>query len=317
MIGAGDVTEVKSGPAFKKVAHSDLVAVMRRDEVKVQDYAARHGIRKWYTDAQKLIDDDEVNAVYIATPPDTHLQYGIMALRAGKAVYMEKPVTVNVEEAERLYAYLQKEGGRLSVAHYRREQPYFKKIQQIIADGLIGNTRVVTLQLLKKSLTKEMLQDPKIAWRLDPAKSGGGLFHDLAPHQLDIVYRLFGSIEQSDGLALNQGKAYLADDVVTGRILFESKVLFNGLWAFNTNEEMDRCEIIGSKGKLVFSFFTPHTLELVNEDGVQHFHFDPLPHVQQPMIEAVVRYLRGEGTNPCPIEDALAVAAIMENFTNK
>lgn len=317
MIGAGDVTEVKSGPAFKKVPHSDLVAVMRRDAVKVQDYAHRHGIDRWYTKAQQLVNDKEVNAVYIATPPDTHLQYCMMALQAGKAVYVEKPVTLNVKEAQLLKSYVQETGGRLVVAHYRREQPYFKKIAEIITDGLIGKPLVVSLHLLKKSLTKEMLEDPKIAWRLDPAKSGGGLFHDLAPHQIDIIYRLFGSIKKSDGLALNQEKKYLADDVVTGRILFENGMLFNGLWAFNTTGEVDRCEIFGSKGKLTFSFFTSSTLELVNEDGMQHFHFEPLQHVQQPMIEAVVGYLRGERANPCSIEDALEVAAIMQNFTNK
>ena len=317
MIGAGDVTEVKSGPAFKKVPHSDLVAVMRRDAVKVQDYARRHGIRKWYTDAKQLIDDEEVNAVYIATPPDTHLQYCMMALQAGKAVYVEKPVTLNVEEAMRLANYVQKVGGCLSVAHYRREQPYFKKIVQIIDDGLIGEPLVISLQLLKKSLTEEMLQDPKIAWRLDPAKSGGGLFHDLAPHQLDIIYRLFGPIQKSEGLALNLGKRYPADDVVTGGILFENDVLFNGLWAFNVTEEVDRCEIFGSKGKLTLSFFTPHTIELMNGEGVQVFHFEALKHVQQPMIEAVVGYLRGERGNPCSIDDALEVATIMQNFTNK
>jgi predicted dehydrogenase len=72
IIGCGDVTEIKSGPAFNKVANSKLVAVMRRDSAKAADYAKRHHVPKWYDDASKLINDPEVNAIYIATPPLQH-----------------------------------------------------------------------------------------------------------------------------------------------------------------------------------------------------------------------------------------------------
>ena len=118
MIGAGDVTEIKSGPAFKKVEGSDLVAVMRRDSEKVQDYARRHGVARWYTDAAALLADVEVNAVYIATPPDSHAYYCRMALEAGKAVYVEKPMTRNAQEAEELMAAVKQYTGRLTVASY-------------------------------------------------------------------------------------------------------------------------------------------------------------------------------------------------------
>src|SRR5690606_8671962 len=100
MIGAGDVTEVKSGPAFKKVGGTKLVAVMRRNAEKAEDYAKRHGIAKWYTNAQELIDDPDVNAIYIATPPDSHEDYALRALKAGKAVYVEKPMTLSSVQAQ-------------------------------------------------------------------------------------------------------------------------------------------------------------------------------------------------------------------------
>ena len=71
-IGCGEVTEKKSGPAFNEVEGSQVVAVMSRSENKARSYAERHHIRKWYTDAQELIDDPDVNAIYIATPPSSH-----------------------------------------------------------------------------------------------------------------------------------------------------------------------------------------------------------------------------------------------------
>ncbi|NCB07478.1 MAG: Gfo/Idh/MocA family oxidoreductase, partial [Bacteroidia bacterium] len=92
IIGVGNVTEVKSGPAFYKTEHSKLVAVMRRDAEKAADYARRHGVEKWYSNATDLINDPEVDAVYIATPPDSHARYAMEAMRAGKPVYVEKPM---------------------------------------------------------------------------------------------------------------------------------------------------------------------------------------------------------------------------------
>jgi len=317
MIGAGDVTEVKSGPAFKKVAGSDLVAVMRRDEEKVKDYARRHGIAKWYVDAGALIADEEVEAVYIATPPDSHFRYAMMVLEAGKAVYVEKPMTLTAKEAQQLSDEVQLREGKLVVAHYRREQPYFKKIKALLQTEEIGEPRFVLLQLFKRALEMEELTDPKIRWRLDAAQSGGGLFHDLAPHQIDLMVHFFGDIQESVGMAMNQSKQYDVDDVVSGQLLFKNGVIFNGAWAFNTNEELDRCTIYGSAGTLSFSFFNYEPIVLTNKVGIQSFTFEPLQHVQQPMIEAVVAYLRGERENPCEVDDGVAVMRVLDNFIGK
>ncbi len=123
IIGCGDVCEVKSGPAFYKTAYSELIAVMRRDGKKAEDFAKRHHVKKWYTDAERLINDDEVDIVYIATPPNTHKQYAIEAMRAGKPVYVEKPITMNYEEYLELLQVSKETGQRLFPAFYRRGLP--------------------------------------------------------------------------------------------------------------------------------------------------------------------------------------------------
>ncbi|MBR1485068.1 MAG: Gfo/Idh/MocA family oxidoreductase, partial [Prevotella sp.] len=76
-IGCGEVCEKKSGPAFGMVEGSSVVAVMSRSKEKAKDYARRHGVKRWYDDAQELIDDPEVNAVYVATPPSSHATFAI------------------------------------------------------------------------------------------------------------------------------------------------------------------------------------------------------------------------------------------------
>lgn len=313
IIGAGDVTEVKSGPAFQQVEHSQLVAVMRRDAAKAKDYAERHGVPRWYSDAQQLIDDPEVNAIYVATPPDTHAYYAIAILQAGKPVYLEKPMTLNSREAEALVAAQQACGVKLSVAHYRRQQPYFKKVKELI-DGHIGVPRIANLRYHQRPLATDVLQSPGMQWRLNPEQSGGGLFHDLAPHQIDLMHYFFGNIASNSGMARNQAGLYGAADVVSGQIWFENGVLFSGQWAFNVAEKCDVCEVIGSEGKVSFSVFDYLPIELVNGQGVQQFDFEPLPHVQQPMIAAVVSYIRGVGPNPCSVQEGYNVMHVLDDF---
>jgi len=316
MIGAGDVTEVKSGPAFQKIANSELVAIMRRNPEKAEDYAKRHGVAKWYTNAQQLIDDPEVTAIYIATPPDSHEDYALRALKAGKPVYVEKPMTLSSVQAQNMVKAVQDCQGKLTVAHYRREQPYFKKIKTLLEEKAIGMPGMVSLQYWRKPLTQESLAETKTQWRLDPAISGGGLFHDMAPHQLDLMYYFFGEINKAQGFAHNQSKSYPADDVVAGQILFRNEVLFNGSWSFNASEDRDTCEIIGSEGKITFSVFSNEPIELINHQGKQFFSFESLAHVQQPMIAAVVDYLQGKRENPCSASEGLEVMKVMDAFTH-
>ena len=317
IIGCGDVTEVKSGPAFNKVKNSALVAVMRRDAEKAKDYAHRHTVSKWYTDATDLINDPDINAIYIATPPSSHEEYTIASLQAGKPVYVEKPMSVNAFSAAAMANAAKETKQKLVVAHYRRAQPLFQKIKQLLADKAIGDTRFIKLDLYKRSVSKEEMADPGRAWRVDANIAGGGLFHDLAPHQLDLMYYFFGEADKVSGLALNQAGLYNADDIVSGNILFQSGALFSGVWCFSVSkeDEKDSCEIVGDKGKISFSFFEHTPVVLTVNGKTESVSFDPLQHVQQPMIEKVVEYFLDEGPNPCSGEEGVKVMEMIDRFT--
>lgn len=317
IIGCGDVTEVKSGPAFNKVKGSRLVAVMRRNAELAKDYAARHGVPKWYSNADDLIHDDEVNAVYVATPPSSHLPYALAAIAAGKNVYIEKPVTLNYKEALEIVAAAKAGNVKVSVAHYRRAQPLFKKVRELINSKTIGEIRLANLVYYCPPLKKEELVNEKNAWRVNPEISGGGLFHDMAPHQVDLAYYFFGAVEKVRAIAARQGTMYQADDIVTGSILFKNKVVFNGCWCFNAarSASADDFEIIGAEGKISFKVFGGNTVKLVTAEKEEIFTFDTLKHVQQPMISEVVRYFLGEAPNPNNAEDAAEVMKILDAFT--
>ena len=315
IIGCGDVTELKSGPAFNKVKNSTLVAVMRRDGMKAKDYAQRHNVPKWYTDANQLINNPDINAIYVATPPSSHEEYTIAAIIAGKPVYVEKPMSVSYLSAKNMMLAAKENDIKLVVAHYRRAQPLFKKIKELVDEEVIGKTRTVNLQYYKKPLSKQELADPKVAWRLNPEISGGGLFNDLAPHQLDLMIYFFGEIKTSSIMQSSQ----VNYDNVSGNILFKNDVEFNGSWRFNANQndEKDTCEILGSKGKISFAVFEHREISVIINGKKEIFSFDKLAHVQQPMIEKVVGFFLDKGPNPCSAENGVEVMQLIEKFTGR
>ncbi|WP_343522151.1 Gfo/Idh/MocA family oxidoreductase [Pedobacter sp.] len=317
IIGCGDVTEVKSGPAFNKVNHSKLVAVMRRDSAKAADYARRHQVPKWYDNAPKLINDPEVNAIYIATPPLQHEAYAIEALKAGKPVYVEKPMTLDAEAAQRMANVANKLNMKLCVAHYRRAQPMFLKVKELLAAHVIGDIRLVRLKMLQ-SPNPALIAKTADNWRINPAISGGGLFHDLAPHQLDLMTYYFGAVKSAMGIATRQQENTGVDDLVSGNILFKNGVVFSGTWCFSVTpqDQADSCVVYGSKGHISFPMFG-HKIKVTTDQSTEEYTFEPLQHVQQPMIEKVVDYFMDKGPNPCSGEDAWITMKLMDDFTRK
>lgn len=311
IIGCGDVTEVKSGPAFNKVPHSKLVAVMRRDQNKAKDYAQRHGVGKWYGNAQDLINDPDVNAIYIATPPLNHEEYAIEAMQAGKPVYVEKPMALNSQSAERIEKAAKETGVKTTIAHYRRQQPLFLKIKELLQQKAIGEVRYVDLKMLQPHHS-EIITKTETNWRVDPSVSGGGLFYDLAPHQLDLMMYFFGRAKMISGISVNSSGFYNADDITCGQILFDGNVVFNGSWCFTVAERKDLCEIIGNDGKISFPIFDHKQIILETKGTKTTIEFDRMPHVQQPMIQKVVEYFLGKAENPCSASEGVEVMRMMD-----
>lgn len=313
IIGCGNVTEVKSGPGFRKAANSALVAVMRRDAALAQDYARRHGVPKWYDDARALVDDPEVDAVYVATPPSTHRQYALLAAQAGKPVYVEKPMALNYDECRDMIAASRAAETPLFVAYYRRAQERFLKVKSLVDAGAVGDVRFVSVTLYQPVQPEEL--DPEgLPWRVLPEIAGGGHFVDLASHQLDLLDFILGPIRLARGFAANQGGHYPAEDLVTASFRFESGAHGVGAWCFSAYDEADLIEIIGSRGKIAFSTFDAGPVRLTNREGTREFAIPYPQHVQQPLIQTIVDELLGTGRCPSTGETAARTSCIMDQI---
>lgn len=311
MIGCGDVTEVKSGPGFQKAAGSRLVAVMRRNGALAEAYARRHGVPRWYDRAEALIADPEVDAIYIATPPDLHRLYTLLAARAGKPVYVEKPMALTFAECQEMLEACRAAGQPLLVAYYRRALPRYLKVAELVQGGAIGEPRAVTVALYKPHQSPPAGQTD---WRVDPAVAGGGRFVDMACHTLDFLDHVLGPIRTATGLARNQAGLYAAEDIVAGAFEFASGVEGCGLWWFTGPLDLDRTEILGTRGRVAFSSFDESPVLLQVGAETRAFSIPNPPHVQQPLIQTVVDQLNGAGVCPSTGETAARTSWVMDQI---
>ena len=315
-IGCGEVTEKKSGPAFQQIEGSQIVAVMSRNKEKAQSYAERHNIPRFYTDAQSLVADPEVNAVYIATPPSSHATYAIMALRAGKPAYIEKPMAACYEDCLRINRIARLMDIPCFVAYYRRHLPYFQKVRELVNNGCVG--RVLTVQIRFSVPPRELdYNSTDLPWRLQPDIAGrGGYFYDLAPHQIDLLQQMFGTIIEAEGYGANMAGLYKVEDTINACFRFDSGITGSASWCFVAHESArtDRIAIVGQNGTLTFSVFDYKPITLDNGDGHQEFVVPNPPHVQQQLIQLVVDHLRGNATCDCDNLAATSVNWVMDKI---
>ncbi|HET9914497.1 MAG TPA: Gfo/Idh/MocA family oxidoreductase [Anaerolineales bacterium] len=316
IVGCGDVTEVKSGPALQKATHSSLVAVMRRNGELARDYAKRHGVSRWYDNAEALINDPEVDAVYIATPPVAHKTYTLLSAQAGKPVYVEKPMALNFEECQAMIQACRDAAVPLFVAYYRRALPRFLKVKELIDTQSIGKVRFVNVTL-HRPLAAEELNAATLPWRVIPEVAGGGHFVDLASHMLDLLDYILGPIHSVRGFGTNQAHLYPAEDIVTGTFMFESGVHGVGTWCFTSFDRQDVIEIVGSKGKLTFATFDNQPIILTTRTGRHEFSYEAPPHIQQPLIQTVVDALNGVGVCPSTGASAARTSWVMDQMLGR
>ncbi len=313
IVGCGDVTEKKSGPGFQKASGSELVAVMRRNGALARDYASRHGVARWYDDAEQLIADPEVDAVYIATPPAAHLEIIQLVARAGKPIYVEKPMATGYEASRKTVQICEEAGIPLHVAYYRRGLEKYRTVATMLKEGAIGQVRHVHISLHAAVVGPDA--NGQLPWRVRPELSGGGLIMDVGSHGLDLLDFYFGPIGQVHGIASNQGGLYQVEDMVTGTWLHETGVHGSGSWCFAADREEDYILIYGSTGRMTLSVLDVAGPVVVQTGaGEKRSFFDPPEHVQQPLIQMVTNDLLGIGTSPSTGASALRTDRVLEQL---
>ena len=325
IIGCGDVTEVKSGPGFQKAEGSQLVAVMRRRGALAADYARRHGVRAWYDDADALIADPAVDAVYIATPPGEHERLALKVCAARKPAYVEKPMARNHAECRRMIDAFATAQVPLFVAYYRRALPRFRKARDLVASGQLGRITGVTYRLAgpyHRDVEARIKEGAPLPWRLEALHSGGGLMLDLGCHTLDILDFIVGPLERVRGHAANVATSHAVEDAVAMSFHTASGVPGTAQWNFASAERADDIIIAGDRAELRLSTFGNDPVELRHGAGagtgddtgrVETFALPNPPHIQQPMIQSIVDELRGKGHCESTAKSGARTSAVIDD----
>jgi 1,5-anhydro-D-fructose reductase (1,5-anhydro-D-mannitol-forming) len=309
IVGCGNVTEVKSGPALQRAHGSSLVAVMRRNGALAADYARRHSVPTWYDDADALIRDPQVDAVYIATPPGEHERLALGVCAAGKAAYVEKPMARNHAECQRMVQAFGAAGLPLFVAYYRRGLDRFIKARELVTTGALGTLTGVSYRY---AAPHHVNLPATLPWRLDAAQAGGGLFLDLGCHTLDVLDFVLGPLEQVQGDAANRATPHAVEDSVALTFRTGSGVLGVAHWNFASTVRVDEIVFSGDTGELRLSTFGNEPLELHRGADVQRFELPNPAHIQEPLIQSIVDQLKGTGSCESTSVSAARTSALMD-----
>jgi len=306
--GCGDVTEIKSGPALQKADGSALVAVMRRDRARAEDYARRHGVPRAYDRIEDLIHDPEVDAVYVATPPSSHLAIARQVADAGKPCLVEKPMALNHPECLAMAAAFRARGLPLYVAYYRRALPRFLAVRARLADGAIGAVTSVHVAVTDTLADEETRRN----WRFDPSVAGAGLLFDLGSHCFDLLDFLCGPIADVRGVAVNTAGAYAAEDVTAVAFAFANGPAGTAIFNFNAPAKTDAIVFTGTRGTLRTPVFADTDVIVDNGDGREVLPFRNPPHVHQPLVQTIVDELAGRGRCDSTGESAARTAWVLD-----
>jgi 1,5-anhydro-D-fructose reductase (1,5-anhydro-D-mannitol-forming) len=312
IIGCGDVTEVKSGPALAKAPHSELVAVMRRDARRAADYARRHRVARWHDDAEAILGAPDIDAVYVATPPASHRDYVLRCAAARKAVLVEKPMALTRRDCDEMIAACAAAGVPLWVAYYRRALPRFVAVRDLVAGGAIGAVRMVICRQLQPLRAPAEQNPGSPPWRIDAALSGGGLFVDMASHTLDFLDYAFGPIAEVRALAGNLAGDYAPEDTIAASWRFASGVCGSGAWCYAADRDDEMNEIVGATGRIRFSTTKPVPIEIRRGEAVETVSIDDPPHVHQPLVETIVGEWNGDGRCPSTGETAARTTGVID-----
>ena len=309
ILGCGNVAEHKGGPPLYSVDDSELIAVMRRDHAKAEDFAERHGAKRVYTDVEKLLSDDEINAIYIATPPHLHCEQTIRAARAGKHILCEKPMAMSVSECQQMVDACSEAGVTLMLAYYRNHYPNVDKMKALMDEDAIGD--VVLARINCTAYYNPNRKDLK-NWRINPEISGGGVLMDIGSHRISLLQYLMGDVTSVKGFAETVHLNGTVDDSAVFTLRFQSGAHAVANINWNVGIGVDDIEVYGTKGRLRCSPLNSENLTLeTKSEGVKPLRQTPLPHTHTGLVEDFVNHIKTGEPIRCTGELGLQTNAII------
>ncbi|HEX5470392.1 MAG TPA: Gfo/Idh/MocA family oxidoreductase [Lacipirellulaceae bacterium] len=245
VIGAGGIARRRTIPGMLKAKNCRLVAVMNPSDAG--RIAKEFNVARAYRREEQLVDDPDVEAVYIASPVQHHARQIVMCAEAGKHILCEKPLTLDLREARKAVAVCRKHGVFLQDGYMMKFHGAHVKIKELIDQGKLGRIVYLRAQL--------SCWYPKTAgaWRQDPKHSGGGALIDMASHLYDLIQHFAGPIRKITALTGNLVHDYKSEDASTTLLELESgaQATVDCFFCIPDEASRTRLEIYGSAGAIL------------------------------------------------------------------
>jgi xylose dehydrogenase (NAD/NADP) len=290
-------------PGAKASEKVDLVAVASRTQERADDYARKWEIPRAHGSYEALLSDPEIEAVYISLPNTLHCEWSIKALEAGKHVLCEKPLSRHPGEVEAAFAVAEQEGLNLMEAFMYRHNPQTKRLQELVAEGVIGE-----LRLVRSAFSYGLYDTENIRLRTDVE---GGALMDVGCYNVSGSRLLAGEPERVWGEAWYGPTG--TDWVFTGTMRFPGDVIAT-FDCGTAMVERDELEAIGTEGSLFVDdpwHCNVPGIEVRRDDGVERVELD-YEDSYRLELENLCDAIRGESKPLLDREDAVAQARVLE-----
>ncbi len=314
LIGAGDISRKRIAPALCDLPNCNFVAVNRAQSQLAEEFAKKFGAKKWFAEWEDLIADDEIEAVYIATPVYLHAKQTIAAAERGKHILCEKPMALSVAECDEMIAACQANNVKLGIAYYRRFYPLIKRVKEIIAAGEIGKPAFAQINAFEFFNPSP---EHSRYWLLEKEKSGGGPMMDFGCHRLEVLENLFGETKQLKSIVSNAVFGRKVEDTASVLFQFAGGICANLTVTHAANEPQDTLDIFGTKGAIHIPVLNGAEMKIkIGSDERTETHA-PDGNVHQPLIrnftEAVLNNTENAVIGAIGRRIALLVEEIYQN----
>jgi len=311
VIGCGDIARRIGIPAIRQASRSELVAVMSRDPGRARDIADQYNAIRCYTRVEDLLNDDEVNAVYIATPPALHCDQTCLCAAAGKHVLCEKPMAVNAGECKAMIAACAEHNVKLAIAYYRRFYPKIRKIKEILDGGRIGKIIFARCQTTLYYNPPNPM-DP-LEWRATTALGGGGCLIEVGSHRLDVLAYLLGEAVQMNAFTSSATCDYPVEDSVYLIAGFASGAQAIANFNWNTKTYSDELEVHGINGKIVASPLDSERFIVHLSENIEEYRLPRNEVTHLPVVENFIRSVNDEEKLLVPGDEGIKASQMIDS----
>jgi predicted dehydrogenase len=311
LIGYGDLADKRVAAALREAYGSTLTGVWGRDAGKTQEFASRHEIENAHASLDELLQSD-VNAIYVCTPPDSHAEYSLAALEAGKHILVEKPMASSADECKAMIAKAAEKNLTLGIAYYRRAYPKMQQIKKLIDEGVLGTPTWVNIAA--HSWFDPASDDPK-HWRVEKNKSGGaGALADIGVHRLDLLDYWLGESKVLFSDLQHLVQDYEVEDGASAVLQLKNGAPVHCYFSWNSKTWVDRFEIVGSEGKIIAEPLDGPSLVVIRGRDREELQIEAPTNAHLPYVEDFVRAVNDKSTPLCDGEAGLRTNQLLETI---